>query len=123
MIYSMTGYGKAVTQFQNRKICAEIRSLNGKSMDLTLLDKLQRATGEKYSCRLQSNLKPILGNEFSLRQSGTLRSHSPRLPFLCRCNVPSREGNHQFHQTGLPWWHPVRNRRKAVSAATSKVLS
>ncbi|MBR6805820.1 MAG: YicC family protein [Bacteroidaceae bacterium] len=35
MIYSMTGYGKAVTQFQNRKICAEIRSLNGKSMDLS----------------------------------------------------------------------------------------
>ena len=35
MIYSMTGYGKAVTLFQNRKICAEIRSLNGKSMDLS----------------------------------------------------------------------------------------
>lgn len=36
------------------------------SKNLTLLDKLQRATGEKYSCRLQSNLKSILGNEFSL---------------------------------------------------------
>lgn len=35
MIYSMTGYGKAVAMFQDKKICAEIRSLNGKSMDLT----------------------------------------------------------------------------------------
>lgn len=31
----MTGYGKAVTIYQNKKICAEIRSLNGKSMDLS----------------------------------------------------------------------------------------
>ena len=31
----MTGYGKAVTLYQNRKICAEVRSLNGKSMDLS----------------------------------------------------------------------------------------
>lgn len=35
MIYSMTGYGKAVAQFQDRKICVEIRSLNGKAMDLS----------------------------------------------------------------------------------------
>ena len=35
MIYSMTGYGKSVTLFQDRKICVEIRSLNGKSMDLS----------------------------------------------------------------------------------------
>ncbi|MBQ7878496.1 MAG: YicC family protein [Bacteroidaceae bacterium] len=35
MIYSMTGYGKAVAQYNDRKICIEIRSLNGKSMDLT----------------------------------------------------------------------------------------
>ncbi len=34
MIYSMTGYGKAVALFQDKKICAEVRSLNGKSMDL-----------------------------------------------------------------------------------------
>ena len=35
MIYSMTGYGKSLTLFQDRKICVEIRSLNGKSMDLS----------------------------------------------------------------------------------------
>ena len=36
MIYSMTGYGKAVAMFQNKKICAEVRSLNGKAMDLSV---------------------------------------------------------------------------------------
>lgn len=35
MIYSMTGYGKSVTNFQDRRICVEIRSLNGKAMDLS----------------------------------------------------------------------------------------
>ena len=35
MIYSMTGYGKSVTIFHDRKICVEIRSLNGKAMDLS----------------------------------------------------------------------------------------
>lgn len=35
MIYSMTGYGKAVAQFQDRKIYVEIRSLNGKALDLS----------------------------------------------------------------------------------------
>ena len=35
MIYSMTGYGKSVTVFQDKKICVEIRSLNGKAMDMS----------------------------------------------------------------------------------------
>ena len=35
MIYSMTGYGKSVTIFQDKKICVEVRSLNGKAMDLS----------------------------------------------------------------------------------------
>ena len=35
MIYSMTGYGKAVALYLDRKICIEIRSLNGKAMDLS----------------------------------------------------------------------------------------
>lgn len=35
MIYSMTGYGKAVAIFQDKKICVELRSLNGKAMDLS----------------------------------------------------------------------------------------
>ncbi|MBO7301369.1 MAG: YicC family protein [Bacteroidaceae bacterium] len=35
MIYSMTGYGKSVAIFQDKKICVEVRSLNGKAMDLS----------------------------------------------------------------------------------------
>lgn len=31
----MTGYGKAVAIYQDRKICVEVRSLNGKAMDLS----------------------------------------------------------------------------------------
>lgn len=35
MIYSMTGYGKAVAIYEDKKICVEVRSLNGKAMDLS----------------------------------------------------------------------------------------
>lgn len=35
MIYSMTGYGRAVAMYQDKKICVEVRSLNGKAMDLS----------------------------------------------------------------------------------------
>ena len=31
----MTGYGKAVALYQDRKICVEVRSLNGKAMDIS----------------------------------------------------------------------------------------
>ena len=36
MIKSMTGYGKAVTEWENKKITVEIRSLNSKQLDLNL---------------------------------------------------------------------------------------
>lgn len=35
-IYSMTGYGRGVGDYNGKKITAEIRSLNSKSLDLTL---------------------------------------------------------------------------------------
>ena len=35
MIQSMTGYGKAVRMFGNKKICTEIKSLNSKQLDLS----------------------------------------------------------------------------------------
>lgn len=35
MIYSMTGYGKAVALYGDKRICVEVRSLNGKAMDLS----------------------------------------------------------------------------------------
>ena len=34
MIQSMTGYGKAVANYGNKKITVEIKSLNSKAMDL-----------------------------------------------------------------------------------------
>lgn len=37
----MTGYGKAVAIFQDKKICVEVRSLNGKAMDLSARVALQ----------------------------------------------------------------------------------
>jgi len=36
MILSMTGYGKADTEFQNKKITVEIKSLNSKQFDINL---------------------------------------------------------------------------------------
>ncbi len=36
MILSMTGYGKAETTFRGKKLICEIRSLNSKSMDLSV---------------------------------------------------------------------------------------
>ena len=36
MILSMTGYGKAESQLRGRKLICEIRSLNSKSMDLSV---------------------------------------------------------------------------------------
>jgi uncharacterized protein (TIGR00255 family) len=36
MIKSMTGYGKAEGEFQSKKICIEIKSLNSKQLDLSL---------------------------------------------------------------------------------------
>ena len=35
MILSMTGYGKASAQYRDKKITAEIKSLNSKALDLT----------------------------------------------------------------------------------------
>ncbi|MCH4155898.1 MAG: YicC family protein [Muribaculaceae bacterium] len=45
MILSMTGFGKAVTQFSNKKITAEIKSLNSKQLDLSV--RLPQAYREK----------------------------------------------------------------------------
>ena len=35
MIQSMTGYGKAVVNYKDKKINVEVRSLNSKSLDLS----------------------------------------------------------------------------------------
>lgn len=36
MILSMTGFGKAVKVFNNKKITAEVKSLNSKQLDLSI---------------------------------------------------------------------------------------
>ena len=35
MIQSMTGYGKAVSEYENKKIVGEIKSHNSKQLDLS----------------------------------------------------------------------------------------
>ena len=35
MLKSMTGFGKAVNEFENKKITVEIKSLNSKQADIT----------------------------------------------------------------------------------------
>lgn len=57
MICSMTGYGKAVALYQDKKICVEIRSLNGKAMDLST----RMATQFKgYEMEVRSLLTSVL---------------------------------------------------------------
>ena len=36
MILSMTGYGKATAVYQDKKITAEVKSLNSKALDLSV---------------------------------------------------------------------------------------
>ena len=36
MIQSMTGYGKAVVAYNEKKISVEVKSLNSKSLDLSV---------------------------------------------------------------------------------------
>ena len=46
MILSMTGYGKAVATYGNKKIYAEVKSLNSKAMDLSTLIAQQLERGK-----------------------------------------------------------------------------
>ena len=40
MIKSMTGYGKAETALESGRLCVEIRSLNGKTADVSIKSQL-----------------------------------------------------------------------------------
>ena len=42
MIRSMTGYGKAETMLESGKITVEIRSLNGKTADISILINFEK---------------------------------------------------------------------------------
>ena len=49
MILSMTGYGKAVVTYKEKKISVEIKSLNSKNFDLsTRIAPLYREKERKY---------------------------------------------------------------------------
>jgi uncharacterized protein (TIGR00255 family) len=47
MIKSMTGYGKAFAEFEGKKLCVEIRTLNSKQLDINL--RITRLYKEKES--------------------------------------------------------------------------
>ena len=51
----MTGYGKSVTVFQDKKICVEIRSLNGKAMDMST------RIAPQFKCR-EMEIRTLLSN-------------------------------------------------------------
>lgn len=55
MVYSMTGFGKAVNQLSNKKIIVEIKSLNSKSLDLNV--RLPQVYREK-----ELELRKLLSN-------------------------------------------------------------
>jgi len=57
MILSMTGYGCAETEFQNKKISVEIKSLNSKQFDLNL--RIPSVYREK-EIEIRSKLHPII---------------------------------------------------------------
>ncbi|MBO7271339.1 MAG: hypothetical protein J6U89_00510, partial [Bacteroidaceae bacterium] len=56
MIYSMTGYGKSVASWEDKKICVEVRSLNGKAMDLSARLAPQYKSREMEVRTLVSNI-------------------------------------------------------------------
>jgi uncharacterized protein (TIGR00255 family) len=51
----MTGYGKSVTVFQDKKICVEIRALNGKAMDMST------RIAPQFKCR-EMEIRTLLSN-------------------------------------------------------------
>ena len=57
MILSMTGYGKAETEFHNKKISVEVKSLNSKQFDLNL--RIPSIYREK-EVEIRSKLLPII---------------------------------------------------------------
>ena len=58
MIQSMTGYGKAVRMYGNKKICAEIKSLNSKQLDLSMrVNPLYREKEMEVRARIASTLE------------------------------------------------------------------
>ena len=58
MIHSMTGYGKSTATIGTRRYTAEIRSLNGKQLDLSI--RMPSAFREK-EMELRKSLSKVIG--------------------------------------------------------------
>ena len=86
MILSMTGYGKAETTFRGKKLICEIRSLNSKSMDL--------------SVRLASQLR---AHELDIRTIITQRLERGKVDFAISEENTLSQGEEQSSVTPVNW--------------------
>ncbi|NTW33069.1 MAG: hypothetical protein HGB12_10660, partial [Bacteroidetes bacterium] len=59
MIKSMTGFGKSVSEYGEKKICIEIRTLNSKQLDINA--KICRLYREK-----ESDIRSIVGKDIEI---------------------------------------------------------
>lgn len=79
MIQSMTGYGKAVAEVQNKKIAIEVKSLNSKQLDLnTRISSYYRSK----ELEIRSQLAQKVGRgkvDFSLQMESLDTEQTPRI--------------------------------------------
>ena len=98
MILSMTGYGKAESQLENRKLIVEIRSLNSKSMDLNM--------------RTAPELRAF---EHDIRSLINQRLERGKVDVVLTLEDPS-------HPTGTPVFTPINREAFAYYASELKQL-
>ena len=66
MIVSMTGFGKGETQFQNKKITVELRTLNSKNIDLNF--RTPHATESlNHYCAMKLTKLTVVRSMFRIR--------------------------------------------------------
>ncbi|MCM1373247.1 MAG: YicC family protein [Bacteroides sp.] len=101
MILSMTGYGKAATTYKDKKICAEIKSLNSKAMDLSV--RMAPAYREK-----EMELRTMIGErllrgkvEFNLwvERDETEQAATLNMPLMQKYIGQLHQANEQY---GIP---------------------
>ena len=99
MILSMTGYGKASSTFGDKKITAEIKSLNSKALDLTV--RIAACYREKeMELRTMINEKLLRGKvEFSLwiERDEVEQTAKLNLPLMQKYIQQFQEANKQYN--------------------------
>ncbi|MBR5577061.1 MAG: YicC family protein [Bacteroidaceae bacterium] len=99
MILSMTGYGKASSTFGDKKITAEIKSLNSKALDLTV--RIAACYREKeMELRTMINEKLLRGKvEFSLwiERDEVEQTAKLNLPLMQKYIQQFQEANEQYN--------------------------